>query len=39
MLGRAMPDLGPAVETTLRRRLAVRAGEDVRVIVDPPQHA
>ncbi len=39
MLGRAMPDLGPAVETTLRRCLAVRAGEDVLVIVDPPKQA
>jgi leucyl aminopeptidase (aminopeptidase T) len=35
MLDRAMPDLGPAVETTLRRCLAVTAGEDVLVIVDP----
>jgi leucyl aminopeptidase (aminopeptidase T) len=39
MLGRAMPDLGPAVETTLRRCLAVTAGEDVLVVVDPPKRA
>jgi leucyl aminopeptidase (aminopeptidase T) len=31
-----MPDLGPAVDTTLRRCLAVTAGEDVVVIVDAP---
>jgi leucyl aminopeptidase (aminopeptidase T) len=37
MLDRAMPDLGPAVETTLRRCLAVAAGEDVLVIVDPAE--
>ena len=34
-----MPDLGPAVETTLRRCLAVTAGEDVLVIVDPAKQA
>jgi leucyl aminopeptidase (aminopeptidase T) len=39
MLGRAMPDLGPAVETTLTRCLAVTAGEDVLVIVDPAKQA
>jgi leucyl aminopeptidase (aminopeptidase T) len=39
MLGRAMPDLGPAVDTTLRRCLAVRAGEDVLVVVDPAKRA
>jgi leucyl aminopeptidase (aminopeptidase T) len=31
----AMPDLGPAVQTTLSRCLAVARGEDVLVIVDP----
>jgi leucyl aminopeptidase (aminopeptidase T) len=30
-----MPDLAPAVETILTRCLAVRAGEEVLVIVDP----
>jgi aminopeptidase len=30
-----MPDLGPAVSTVIRRCLAVTAGEDVLVIVDP----
>jgi leucyl aminopeptidase (aminopeptidase T) len=39
MLGRVMPDLGPAVDTTLRRCLAVTAGEDVLVIVDPAKLA
>jgi len=34
-----MPDLGPAVDTTLRRCLAVKAGEDVLVIVDPATRA
>jgi leucyl aminopeptidase (aminopeptidase T) len=37
MLPCAMPDLGPAVDTTLRRCLAVTAGENVLVIVDPPK--
>ena len=32
-----MPDLGLAVDTTLRRCLAVTAGENVLVIVDPPK--
>src|SRR2546421_5392160 len=31
-----MPDLGPAVDTVINRCLAVRAGEDVVVVVDPP---
>jgi leucyl aminopeptidase (aminopeptidase T) len=35
----AMPDLGPAVETTLRGCLAVSPGEDVLVIVDPAKQA
>jgi leucyl aminopeptidase (aminopeptidase T) len=35
MLVRAMPDLGPAVETTLTRCLAIKRGEDVLVVVDP----
>jgi leucyl aminopeptidase (aminopeptidase T) len=39
MLGRSMPDLGVAVETTLKRCLAVTAGEDVLVIVDPAKQA
>jgi leucyl aminopeptidase (aminopeptidase T) len=39
MLGREMPDLGPAVDTTLRRCLAVTPGEDVLVIVDPPKQS
>jgi len=39
MLGRAMPDLGPAVDTTLRRCLAVKAGENVLVVVDPATRA
>jgi leucyl aminopeptidase (aminopeptidase T) len=39
MLERVMPDLGPAVETTLRRCLAVTAGEDVVVVVDPVMQA
>ncbi|HEX5194143.1 MAG TPA: hypothetical protein VFW09_15190 [Solirubrobacteraceae bacterium] len=34
-----MPDLGPAVETTLRRCLAVRGGEEVVVIADPPKRS
>src|ERR1700690_3139933 len=34
-----MPDLGPAVSTVVRRCLAVRAGEDVLVIVDPQTRA
>jgi leucyl aminopeptidase (aminopeptidase T) len=39
ILGRVIPDLGPAVDTTLRRCLAVTAGEDVLVIVDPAKQA
>ncbi len=39
MLGREMPDLGPAVDTTLRRCLGVTAGEDVLVIVDPAKQS
>jgi leucyl aminopeptidase (aminopeptidase T) len=31
-----MPDLGPAVDTVINRCLAVRAGEDVVVVVDQP---
>jgi leucyl aminopeptidase (aminopeptidase T) len=31
-----MPDLGPSVSTVVRRCLAVEAGEEVLVIVDPP---
>jgi leucyl aminopeptidase (aminopeptidase T) len=34
-----MPDLGPAVETTLTRCLGVRSGEEVVVIVDPASRA
>ena len=34
-----MPDLSQAVDTTLRRCLAVTAGEDVVVIVDPAKRA
>src|SRR4030088_1301325 len=31
-----MPDLGPAVSTVINRCLAVKSGEEVVVIVDPP---
>lgn len=34
-----MTDLGPAVSTIMCRCLAVRAGEDVLVVVDPPKLA
>jgi leucyl aminopeptidase (aminopeptidase T) len=34
-----MPDLGPAVTTVVQRCLAVKAGEDVLVIVDPATRA
>jgi hypothetical protein len=39
MLDCAMLDLSPAVDTTFRRRLAVTAGEDGLVIVDPEKQA
>jgi leucyl aminopeptidase (aminopeptidase T) len=32
-----MSDLGPAVDTVLTRCLAVKAGEDVLVVTDPPR--
>jgi hypothetical protein len=36
---RAMPDLGPAVSTVVRRCLAVTDGEDVLVVVDAATRA
>jgi hypothetical protein len=34
-----MPDLGPVVSIVIERCLAVRAGEEVLVIADPPSLA
>jgi leucyl aminopeptidase (aminopeptidase T) len=39
MIRLRMPDLGPAVETVVRRCLAIRGGEEVLVITDPGTRA